>query len=171
MRRAQTMQTHHSYRLVLMLLIASATATAQTSGSIARQDENLAAARAMLQAGRADIIREEILFSDEETAAFWPVYDAYVIDLNTVRDRLVALVARYLGAYENGSITDKMAAELTDDLLSIKTDALKIKRKHLRHFRRVLPERKVARLYQLENKLDAEVDVRLARILPLIDPV
>lgn len=165
------MQRHYSYAVVLILLFASAAASAQTPDSTAAQGDDFAAARAMLQAGRADIIREEIRFSADEEAAFWPVYDAYVKELNTTRDRLVDLVARYLNAYESGSITDKLAAQLTEDFLSIKTDVLKIKNKHLRYFRRVLPELKVARLYQLENKLDAEVDVRLARVLPLIDPV
>ena len=35
----------------------------------------------------------------------------------------------------------------------------------------VLPPCKVGRFFQLENKLDAELDAQLAAFVPLMDPV
>jgi hypothetical protein len=68
-------------------------------------------------------------------------------------------------------VSEKIASQLVDDYLAIRSDILKIQKKHLRQFRRALPARKVARFYQLENKMNAEMDAQLARVIPLVDPV
>jgi len=64
-----------------------------------------------------------------------------------------------------------MANSLVDDYLDIKADILKIQRKHLKRFRKIVSPLKVTRFFQLENKLDAETDAQLAVFVPLIDPV
>ncbi len=43
-------------------------------------------------------------------------------------------------------------------------------KKYLPEFRGVLPALKVARLFQLENKINAEIYAQLAVVVPLIDP-
>ena len=157
--------------LVSILSIQSACALAQSSNSMTQEDQRMADARALLQAGRAEIIREEILFTEAEAAAFWPAYEAYLADLNVVRDRHVKLIMEYLEAYYDGEVSEKFASKLVDDYLAIRSDVLKVQKKHLRQFRRVLPARKVARFYQLENKMNAEMETQLARVIPLVDPV
>jgi hypothetical protein len=37
-------------------------------------------------------------------------------------------------------------------------------------FKKSLPALKVARFYQLENKIEAEIDAQLALAVPLIEP-
>ena len=49
------------------------------------------------------------------------------------------------------------------------TALLKAEKKYLRRFRKALPASKVTRFYQLDNKLDAEIDVALAALIPLYD--
>jgi hypothetical protein len=46
---------------------------------------------------------------------------------------------------------------------------MKRKKSHLSKFRKVLPEVKVARLYQIENKIDAAIRVELASGISLIE--
>ena len=52
----------------------------------------------------------------------------------------------------------------------IQSDILKIRKKYVRRFRKILPDIKVMRLYQIENKIRAEVDAALAIMVPLADP-
>jgi len=130
-----------------------------------------AEARLLLQAGREEIIREEMRLSDSENAAFWPVYDSYQRDLTLVRNRYAVLLTDYMQAYRSGSVSEEFAVKLVDEFLQIQSDVLKIKTKHLKEFRKVLPARKAARFYQLENKMDAELEGQLALVVPLIDPV
>lgn len=153
-----------------ILLTLSASTLAQSS-SVVSEDQRLADARALLQAGRAEIIREEILFTTAEAEAFWPAYENYVSDVNAIRDRHVELLIQYLDAYYDGKVSEKFASKLVDDYLAIRSDILKVQKKHLRKFRRVLPARKVARFYQLENKMNVEMEAQLAYVIPLVDPV
>ena len=152
---------------LLIAMLASSMLSAQES---AVQDEVFGEARALLQMGREDIIRDEIRFSEDEAAAFWPLYDAYRGDVMAVRNRQADVVIGYLKAYRDGAVTEAQAVQMLDDALAIKSDLLKVQKKHLKQFRKSLPAWKVARFYQLENKLDAELDVQLARFVPLMDP-
>ena len=146
-------------------------AAAQEIAADPLEDDELAEARFLLQAGRDDIIRDEIRFTEDEAAAFWPSYAAYRSDIKVVRDRQAELVTTYLRNYRKGAVTEEQAEQLVDDYLDIKRSLLKVQEQHLRHFRKALPPRKAARFYQLENKLDAELDAQLAHFMPLMDPV
>ena len=134
-------------------------------------DPIVAEARTLLQAERAEIIRDEILFTEDEASRFWPAYEAYRRDIMAVRDRQAELVAGYVKAYRDGAVSASMAEDLVDDYLDIKQDLLKVQNKHLKKLRKILPPRKLGRFYQLENKLDAETDAQLALFIPLMDPV
>ena len=46
---------------------------------------------------------------------------------------------------------------------------LKVQQQYVRKFRKILPIRKAARFFQLENKIDAEIDAELAMTVPLIE--
>ena len=59
---------------------------------------------------------------------------------------------------------------MLDDWLGYKADLLKVRKQYVRQFRKILPIRKVFRFFQLENKIDAEIDVELARSVPLMEP-
>ena len=58
---------------------------------------------------------------------------------------------------------------MLDEWLQYKEDLLKVQKQHVRKFRKVLPVRKVARFYQLENKMDVEIDAELAVFVPLME--
>ena len=160
-------------RLIIALLLVTApflSAVIQAQEATADSAE-LTAVLATIQAGRKDTVRAEIYFTTQEAAAFWPAYDAYVAELQDVRDRRVKMITRYLKSYNEGSVTEAFANELIDTDMAIKADVLKIRGKHMDIIRKILPPFKAARFYQLENKLDADINGQLARDLPLIDPV
>ena len=58
---------------------------------------------------------------------------------------------------------------MLDEMLAIQHDEVKVKKSHLSKFRKVLSEVKVARLYQIENKIDAAIRVELASGISLIE--
>jgi glycyl-tRNA synthetase beta subunit len=55
--------------------------------------------------------------------------------------------------------------------MSIQGAELKVKETYLPKFRKVLPEVKVARFLQIENKIDTLIKLDLAAEIPLIGPV
>ncbi|MDH4124308.1 MAG: hypothetical protein OEW64_02605 [Gammaproteobacteria bacterium] len=150
------------------LLILDARATLAEESDVAADTGE---ARLLLQAGREEIIREEMRLSTDEDLAFWPVYDSYQSDLTIVRNRYAVLLSDYIQAYRDGAVSAEFAEKLVDEFLDIQSEILRIKKKHLKDFRKALPARKAARFYQLENKMDAELEGQLAVVVPLIDPV
>lgn len=157
--------------MLLGFLLVTTTAWSQEGpGGQFVQDEFVAEARELLQAGRKEVIAEELGLTAAEAETFWPVYEEYQADMMVVRDRYVEMLGGYLARYEAGDLDDEYAQDLLDDWLDYKADKLKITSKHVPGFSEVLSMRKVVRFYQLENKMDAEIDAELAVVVPLMDP-
>lgn len=135
------------------------------------EDQLLADARALLQAGRREIIADELRLTDAEAEAFWSVYDAYHAAVMEVRDRQAEVIGVYLKRYRAGDVSEDYAEDLLEQGLDVKQDLLKVQDRYLKRFKKTLPIRKLVRFYQLENKMDAEIDAQLAILVPLMDPV
>jgi len=149
--------------VILTALIISVAAHGQS------QNAQLEAARAELQAGRDQIIREDLQLGEEELSEFWPVYQQYVFELAVVRERKAVLVGRFLEAYRRGEFTEEFAEWLIAENFAIKDASTDVQESFVERFKAVLSVQQVARFYQLENKLDAEVDARMALIVPLVE--
>jgi hypothetical protein len=112
------------------------------------------------------VIATDMQFTEAEAKVFWPVYEGYQKEQAKLYERAKNLVGNYAKNYE--TMTDKMAKKLLDDFMSIESDRLKLKKEYLPKFRKVLSEKKVARYYQLENKIDAIVNYEVAKVIPLV---
>ena len=62
----------------------------------------------------------------------------------------------------------KAAKKLTDEFLAIQAEHQKLRVSYLPQFRKVLSDIKVARYYQIENKVGAVVSYELATSIPLV---
>ncbi len=139
------------------------------AGPATSQNTQLDQARAELQSGRDQIIRDDLQLSESELNAFWPVYEEYVAALSPLRDRKAQLITQFLEAYQAGSFSDEFANWLIEENFAIKANWMKIQLDFVPRFRDVLSVQQVARFVQLENKLDAEVDAQLAIAIPLVE--
>ena len=157
--------------LLVALLVSLTPSAAQSSEEDILQDKRVAEARALMQAGRDEIVELEMGLSQAEGELFWPLYRSYRADVMVVRDRFAVMIGGYLRAYEAGEISDEYAESLLDDWLQYKEDLLKVQKQYVRKFRDVLPALKVVRFYQLENKMDAEIDAELAVFIPLMEAI
>ncbi|HKJ20568.1 MAG TPA: hypothetical protein VJ993_07890 [Woeseiaceae bacterium] len=142
----------------------------QAQGFNEQANEEIAEGRAMVRAGVDEIIREELALTAEEAELFWPTYAAYRSETRALMDRYTAMITEYMGRYDRGDLSDEYASDLMETFFSIKRDLLDVKMKYLPKFKKSLPALKVARFYQLENKIEAEIDAQLALAVPLIEP-
>ena len=149
--------------MVIAILMAGAAVPASA------QSPELEQARNELQAGRDQIILEELRMSPEQRAEFWPIYRAYVARLAPLRDRKAELVRQFVAAYEAGEFDDEFAEWLIEENFAIKEAWLGVQKEFQAGFRTVLPVQEVARFYQLENKMDAEIEAELAVFVPLME--
>ena len=143
---------------VLSLLSAPFQVYAQSSG----ETQSL---RADLQAERTKVVAANLQLTEPEAAKFWPLYNEYRAQHSKLGDRALALIDDFAKNYD--ALTDEKAKELLKRQLDIDDDRLKLRRSYTGKFEKVLPPRKVARYYQIENKLDAAVAYEAAQSIPL----
>jgi len=125
--------------------------------------------RAALETQRKAVILQNIQLTTEEDSVFWPVYNHYRTEMQKVGDKRVAVIGDYADAYRNNALSDKAAAKLLDRYLNVLQDQVKVKKKFVRKFKKVLPAIKVARLYQVDNRLDLLVNMQIASGVPLME--
>jgi hypothetical protein len=136
------------------------------------QDEPADNMEIVLEKIRADkklFIAENMQLAEAEANVFWPVYEQYQDELFLLRARVEKLIKDYAEAYEK--MTNDTARNLLDENMNIETLALKLRQDYLPKFREVLPEVKVVRYYQIENKINAVLIYELARNIPLMKAV
>ena len=141
-------------------------AEAQVNPEFAHANDAIEMIRDMVQLERKTIVSDELALTGEESGAFWAVYDRYVAERSAVNDRLVKLITDYAASYLN--MSDEMASKMIDDYFAIEAERLKVRKKYVREFGKVLPPKKLARFVQIENKLDTIVQVDLASEIPLV---
>ncbi len=147
-------------------------AMALTTGVAAQQSfrDSIVQAQKLVRGSMRQILAEELLLTEEESAAFWPLYDKYDGDMRAVAESYIAVVAEFVDRYQAGELADDDADRLLDASFDNQMDALQIRQRYVRQFRKILPGVKVARFYQLESKVQAEVNAALALAIPLADP-
>jgi hypothetical protein len=120
-----------------------------------------------IRANRKALVAANLQLTDTEAAAFWPLYDKYQAELNGVQDRAAKVIQEYTSAFPN--IPDDKALQLARDWLAAEGDRVKIRQEYLDQFAKVMPGRKVARFYQIENKMDAVIRYDLAAEIPVVE--
>lgn len=122
--------------------------------------------RADIQADRQAVTALNLKLTDAEGVAFWPVYREYRGELAKGGDRLQKLIQDFARVYDTA--TAEQAKPMVDEMMAIQRAQLTVKETFLPKFRKVLPEVKVARFLQIENKFDAIIRLGLANDIPLI---
>jgi len=155
-------------RTVVNLLAFAVIAALVATPALAQDQpaDNMQIVREKIRADKKLVVAEAMGMTESEAKAFWPVYEAYQRDLAKINDRTIKLIEDYAENY--GAMSDQAAKQLMDEYMAIETERLKIRQSYLLRFRQVLPEMKVVRYYQLENKIQAVVNYELAANIPLV---
>jgi len=119
-----------------------------------------------IKADKKLLVAQNMGLTESEAKAFWPVYNTYQKDLLKIREQMGALIGEYAKNYQ--SMTNPAANKLLDDLVTLKTDHAKLIASSGPQFRKILPDTKVARYFQIENKVDAILSYELAKVIPLV---
>ena len=147
---------------LLLTLLFSTAASAQSM-----IDQQIELVRQSAQTDRKAIILGNVHFTSEESDLFWPAWNAYRQKEMANGDRLLKLIQHY--AENHSKMTDQVANELLTDHFSIAMQDVAIKQEFAKHINTFMPAIKVMRVIQIENKLDAAIDLQLAAEIPLVD--
>ena len=151
--------------LIMVMLVA---VVAMVAPALA-QDKPADNMQIVLEKIRADkklFVAENMELTEAEAKAFWPVYEQYQDELFLLRARTAKLIKDYGDAHEK--MTNDTAKKLLDELMVIEGLGPKLRQAYLSKFRKALPEVKVVRYYQIENKIYAVLLYELARNIPLV---
>jgi hypothetical protein len=147
----------------LLLGAATHSVRAATSTNVT---EVIEIARSAYGAERKVLVTETLQLTENENREFWPIYEKYRKEMEGLGDSLVKLVLEYADLYPE--VPEQNARSMVRDFLQLESRILKVRRSYARKFQRVLPATKVARLLQLENRMDLGLRLQLAGAVPLM---
>jgi hypothetical protein len=154
-------------RRLFTCFISGALALALLAGSAVGQQTEVGILLDSIRANRKALVAVNLELSDEQAKSFWPLYDKYLSELGQNQEKVAAVIEEYTKSF--ASLPDDKAAQLTKDYLAAEAGRVQLRQTYLPQFEKVVPGRTVARLYQLENKLDAVIRYDLAGRIPVID--
>jgi hypothetical protein len=128
--------------------------------------DNMEIVKEKIRTDKKLFIATNMQLTESEAKAFWPVYESYQAELGKLRDREVKLIEEFAANF--GTMSDDVAKNLLDDSLSIDSSHQTLRQTYLAKFRGILSDKKVARYYQLESKIDAILEYELAKLIPLV---
>jgi len=142
-----------------LLLLAASTASAQTV------KEKLDLTREAVENQRRVLVSGSLRLSDAEAKAFWPLYDDYEKERKPYDERANKLLADFLA--QAATLGDAQAKAMLDEAFRIDEGRVKVRRAWYDRLAKAIPPRELARLYQIENKLDSVVRADLTKQIPL----
>jgi hypothetical protein len=141
-----------------------------SAGSVLAQQmtaDTMEALKAKVKSDKKLVVSANMNLTDAEAKAFWPVYDSYQKDLAAINQRTAKLIMSYADAYNNNTLDDAKAKSLVNEAVSIEEAEVALKKSYVPKLEKVLPAKKVAVYYQIENKIRALVKYELAGEIPL----
>lgn len=130
---------------------------------------NFETAARLISDGTRELIETEIQMTDAERERFWQVYEVFDQEMDLLGAQYVRLLETYFDRYLRGALTDAEANRLIDEYLALQIGMLRVRQKYLPEFRKVIGGIRTTQLYQLQNKVKAEVDAALAEVVPLAE--
>jgi hypothetical protein len=153
--------------ILVILICAAVILPASFAKAQDKPADNMDIVRDKVRADKKLMIAMNMELTETEAKAFWPVYEKYQNEWNALAERTVRMIEDYAKNYN--FMTDEKAGKLLDEYLAIECDRTMLFKSYMPEFRKVLSDRKVARYYQLENKIQAVINYELAKQIPLVE--
>jgi hypothetical protein len=149
--------------LVLALISSPVFAEEKTD----KASSNMEILREKIQADKKLVVAANMNLTDAEAKAFWPIYQEYQTKLTKINERITKLIVDYAQNYQ--TMTNEIAKKLMTESMAVEKERLTLKESLMPKFQKALPAIKVARYYQIENKIQAIVQYSLAEGIPLVE--
>jgi hypothetical protein len=154
------------FRIMSIVVTATFVFSALPAMSQDKPADTMELVRQKIKTDKKLFVAQNLGLTESEAKAFWPIYETYQKKLSPLMERTLKLVEEF--ALNYNTMSEDMAQKLVDDHLSIQKERLELVSEYLSQFRKTLPEKKVARYYQLENKINAVTSFEIAARIPLL---
>jgi hypothetical protein len=165
--KPMSIEMTHANRVLLVLGMLGAIMVVGVPGTAQEKPaDNMQVVLEKIRADKKLLVAENMQLTEAEAKAFWPVYSRYQDELFLLRGRTAKVITDYAEAYDQ--MTNDKAKKLLDEYMTVEALRLKLRQAYLPKFRSVLPEVKVVRYYQIENKIQAALAYEVAAKIPLM---
>lgn len=117
--------------------------------------------REQLEAFKIAFFTRQLSLSSDEAQSFWPVYNRFSEEGDQLRAAERRLQARMRRAYDSG--TEAELEKLSDEYIDLQRQQYELRARYHNEFKKVLPIRKVVRLYKAESEFKRELLLELRR--------
>ena len=144
---------------------ATQTAFAQSVGAteLARTQELISA----IQADKRQVMLNTLALSPEQLTKFTPIYDEYQAEMKELMTAASKLNNRLFVA-DYGGMSDESSKAIRKDAFKLRHDRLALLEKYSDKLEKKLPSTKVFQFVQVENKIQALLDVAAAATIPIV---
>jgi Spy/CpxP family protein refolding chaperone len=129
-------------------------------------DEVVAQFRTDLMSKRADIMAKGLTLTAEQAARFWPLFEDFQKDQDTVVNDQIQATQQYADHYQ--ALSDADALTYVKALLDRDQKMLSLRVKWLEKFQKVVPSKIAARAIQLDRRLSNVAQIQLSQQIPLV---
>jgi hypothetical protein len=157
--------------IVLLVLLAAGPPGSPADQATAGQDKalNLSAYAELLRSDvrtqKVAILTEVMGFTEQEDAAFWPIYREYDAEMSKLGDERLAMIRDYAAKFT--TLTDDDAGALAARALQLETQRNAAKARCYEKVKAALSPRTALRFLQVEHQLQLLVDLQIASALPV----
>lgn len=155
-----------SSRILVALLVAAGWLTAGTVSAQTERDV-IEVMRSQIATNRQALVAENMTLTEQEAELFWPLYREFQNERASLADRRIALLTEFRDNFDG--LSEERAKDIINDAIKLEEDFLKLRKRYLPKFRKILGEKGTMRYLQIENKLEAIIDFELARVVPLAE--
>ncbi|HTT22968.1 MAG TPA: hypothetical protein VMG82_28815 [Candidatus Sulfotelmatobacter sp.] len=152
--------------LQIPTLHAQATPPSDNKNVQASLDKDVSLLRQDIQSQKKQLIAANLELTDTEATKFWPVYDQYTAESSKIGDQKYALIKEYAAGF--GKLTDDQALSLAKRALALDEQVTQLRSKYLPIIGKVLPGAKTATFFQMDRRVGALIDLRLAAEIPFV---
>lgn len=140
------MKTHNKIKQLLVFIILIMISVV----NFAQNGQRLNKIKDKINAQKVAYITKELDLTPQEAQQFWPVYNEFETQRKAINKDFKGLNIEERQIYFN-TLSDKDALEMADNHIILAQKVLDIRKKYHAEFKKVLPAKKLLKLYQAEK--------------------
>jgi hypothetical protein len=118
-----------------------------------------------IQTDRRAVYTQNLNLTEEESKAFWPIYDEYEAAMKKVTDARLELLDQYAAKYD--ALTDADANGMLATRLKLDNEAFTLRQKYAKKVQKALPSVKALRYVQLQDRIDNILAGNMYSLIPI----
>ena len=142
--------------LAIAVFILAIAATVPKNAAQAQPNSRKSERLEDIKAAKIGFITRQLDLTQQEAEKFWVVYNRFENEKETIRrERRKAMAIARIEDFDK--LSDRELEKIVDNQITFKEQELAIEKKYNAEFKKVLPIKKVARLYKAEKEFQEQV--------------